>query len=148
MGFWISAIILAAIIGYGMWKAKPRPLTIAFVVSLYVELEMYVYVNHWVSYLPIGQHILFYAIPIGVFLLVSFVYSKVTEMSFEDAVSESSCQYIGVIIAVWLSFPTVFMLYDWQDAKAEYETEMEELFGEEWEDEVEEMEYERISRHP
>ena len=148
MGFWISAVILAIIIGYYMWEAKPRLFAAVFIVSLYVEFEIYAYVYNWLSYLPIKQHILFYAIPVVVFLLASFVYSKITETSFEDAVSESSCQYIGVIIAVWLSFPTVFMLYDWQDAKAEYETEMENLFGEEWEDEVEEMEYERISRHP
>ena len=60
--------------------------------------------------------------------------------------SQSTCWYICVIIAVWLSFPTVFMFYDWHDAKVEYESEMEELFGEEWEDEVEEMEQERFYR--
>jgi hypothetical protein len=51
-----------------------------------------------------------------------------------------------VIIAVWLSLPTVFLFYDWHDAKMEYESEMEELFGDEWEDEVEEMEQERFYR--
>ena len=54
--------------------------------------------------------------------------------------------YVCVIIAVWLSLPTVFLFYDWHDAKMEYESEMEELFGDEWEDEVEEMEQERFYR--
>ena len=38
------------------------------------------------------------------------------------------------------------MFYDWHDAKQEYESEMEELFGDEWEEEVEEMEQERFYR--
>ena len=60
--------------------------------------------------------------------------------------SQSKCWYVCVIIAVWLSLPTVFVFYDWHDAKMEYESEMEELFGDEWEDEVEEMEQERFYR--
>ena len=37
MGFWINAIFWAIIIGFYMWQAKPKPLTIAFIISLYVE---------------------------------------------------------------------------------------------------------------
>lgn len=122
-----------------MWEAKPRPLTIAFIISLFVGLETYAYVSDWLSYLPAGKHILFYAIPVGVFLVSSLVYCKVMKTDFEDAMSESECWYIGVIIAVWLSFPTVFLSYDWDDAKTQYETEREELFGENWEEEVEEL---------
>lgn len=129
-----------------MWQAKPKPLTIAFIISLYVGLETYFYVNHWISYLPVTQHIIFYAIPIGLFLLFSFIYCIITKNNWEQARSKTTYWYIGVIVAVWLSFPTVFMLYDWQDAKIEYETEMEELFGEDWEDEVEELEQERFRR--
>ena len=129
-----------------MWKSKPKPLTAAFIVSLYVGLETYFYVSHWVPYLPTGLHILFYAIPVSVFLVSSFVYCKKTKIDWDEAMSQSTCWYICVIIAVWLSLPTVFMFYDWQDAKVEYESEMEELFGEEWEDEVEEMEQERFYR--
>ena len=146
MSFWINAAILAIIIGVGMWKSKPKPLTAAFIVSLYVGLETYFYVNHWISYLPTGLHILFYAIPVCVFLLSSLVYCKNTKIDWDEAMSQSTSWYICVIIAVWLSFPTVFMFYDWHDAKVEYESEMEELFGEEWEDEVEEMEQERFYR--
>lgn len=148
MAFWINAIIWAAIIGYGIGKTKPKPLTITFIVSLYVELEMYVYVRNWLSYLPIDLHIIFYAIPVGLFILFSIIYCITTKTDLETAMSDSSYWYIGVIIAVWLSFPTVFMLYDWQDTKAQYETEMKELFGEDWEFEVEELEQERLSRHP
>lgn len=147
MGFWINAIFWAIIIGFYMWQAKPKPLTIAFIISLYVGLETYFYVNHWISYLPVAQHIIFFVIPIGLFLLSFIVYCKKTKINWEQAMSKSTCWYIGIIIAVWLSFPTVFIFYDWQDARIEYETEMEELFGEDWEDEVRELEQERFS-HP
>lgn len=59
MSFWINAAIWAIIIGVGMWRSKPKPLTAAFIVSVYVGLETYFYVSHWLSYLPTGLHILF-----------------------------------------------------------------------------------------
>lgn len=148
MGFWINAIIWAIIIGVGIRQAKPKPLTLAFIISLYVGLESYAYVSDWLSYLPTGKHLLFYAIPICLFLLSSFVFCKKTHSSWEDAMSNSSCWYIGVIIAVWLSLPTMFVLYEWEEAKIEYETEMEEIFGEDWEDEVDYLKQERFSHHP
>ena len=129
MSFWINAIIWAIIIGVGMWKSKPKPLTAAFIVSLYVGLETYFYVSHWVSYLPTGLHILFYAIPLSIFFISSFVYCRKTKTDWEEAMSQSKCWYVCVIIAVWLSVPTVFLFYDWHDAKMEYESEMEELDG-------------------
>lgn len=128
-----------AIIGVGMWKSKPQPLTIAFIVSLYVGLETYFYVSDWLSYLPTRLHILFYVIPIVVFLLSSVVYCKKEKLKWEEAMYSSKCWYICVIIAVWLTFPTIFMFYNWHEARMEYESEMEEIFGEDWEDEVEEM---------
>ena len=60
--------------------------------------------------------------------------------------SSPKCWYICVIIAVWLTFPTIFMFYNWHEARMEYESEMEELFGEDWEDEVEEMKAEESIR--
>lgn len=146
MSFWINAILWAAIIGIGMWKSKPSPLTAAFIVSLYVGLETYFYVGDWLSYLPTSSHVLFFAIPTVVFLISSIVYCKREKITWEEALSESRCWYICVTIAVWLSFPTVFLFYDWDDARTEYETEMTEFFGEDWEDEVEEMEQERNYR--
>ena len=146
MSFWINAAIWAIIIGVGMWKEKPRPLTATFIVSLYIGLETYFYVSDWLSYLPTGLHLLFYAIPVGVFLISSFFYCKRTQTDWENAISEPACWYICVTIAIWLSLPTVFMFYNWNDAKVEYETEMEGLFGEDWEDEVSEMREERLFR--
>ena len=129
-----------------MWKSKPKPLTIAFIVSLYVGLETYFYVSDWLSYLPTRLHILFYVIPIVVFLLSSVVYCKKEKLKWEEAMSSPKCWYICVIIAVWLTFPTIFMFYNWHEARMEYESEMEELFGEDWEDEVEEMKAEESIR--
>lgn len=146
MSFWFNAAIWAIIIGVGMWKLRPQPLTAFFIISLYVELETYAYVNDWLSYLPLGLHLLFYAIPVFGFLLSSYVYCKKTKIGWGDAMSKSTYWYICVIVAVWLSFPTVFMFYDWHEAKMEYETEMEEIFGEEWEDEVKEMKKEMLLR--
>ena len=146
MGFWINAAIWAIIIGVGILKSKPQPLTIAFIISVYVGLETYFYVSDWLSYLPAWLHIMFYAIPVAVFLLSSLVYCKIVKIDWDVAMSTSKCWYICVAIAVWLSFPTIFIFYDWHDARIEYETEMEEMFGEDWEDEVEEMRQERFIR--
>lgn len=146
MSFWINATLWAIVIGVGMWNAKPKPLTASFIVSLFFGLATYSYVSHWLSYLPVGLHILFYAIPVCVFLVSSLVYCKIKKTRWEEAMSQTTCWYIGVIIAVCLSFPTVFMFYDWQDAKVKYETEMEELFGQDWEEEVEELEQEMLYR--
>lgn len=129
-----------------MWKSKPQPLTIAFIVSLYIGLETYLYVSDWLAYLPTGLHIAFYVIPIIVFLFSSFVYCKKENKNWEEAMSSSRCWYICVIIAVWLTIPSIFILYDWHEARVEYESEMEELFGEDWEDEVEEMKAEESFR--
>jgi len=57
MSFWINAALWAIIIGVGMWKSKPKPLTAVFIVSVYVGLETYFYVSHWLSYLPTGLHL-------------------------------------------------------------------------------------------
>ena len=146
MGFWINAFLWAIIIGVGMWKSKPKPLTIAFIVSLYVGLETFFYVSDWLSYLSTWSHFLFYVIPIVVFLLSSIVYCKKQKINWEEAMSSSRCWYICVIFSVWLTFPTIFMLYDWHEARVKYESEMEELFGEDWEDEVEEMKAEESIR--
>lgn len=146
MRFWINAALWAIIIGVGIWKSKPQLLTIAFIISVYLGLETYFYVSEWLSYLPLGLHVLFYAIPVISFLMSSLVYCKKVKIDWEEAMSNSRCWYICIIIAVWMSFPTIFMFYDWHNAKMEYEAEMEELFGEEWEDEVEEMEQERFYR--
>lgn len=146
MGFWINAIIWAIIIGVGMWKAKPQPLTIAFIISLYIGLETYFYVSDWLPYLPTVLRLLFYAIPIVIFLLSFIVYCKMENIDLDEAISSSQSWYICVVIAVWLTFPTVFIFYDWQDAKVEYETEMEELLGEDWEDEIEDMKQELYMR--
>lgn len=146
MGFWINAAIWAIIIGVGIWKSKPQPLTIAFIISVYVGLETYFYVSDWLSYLPTGLHVLFYAIPVVVFLLSSIVYCKKEKIDWEEAMSSSKCWYICVTIAVWLTIPTIFMFYDWHNARMEYESEMEELFGEDWENEVEEMKAEESYR--
>ena len=75
-------------------------------------------------------------------LLCSYIDKK----DFDNFVSMSRYWYICTIITVCLTLPTVFLIYDWNSAKTEYETEMEEVFGEDWEDEIEEMEAERMYR--
>lgn len=146
MSFWINAAIWAVIVGVGIWKSKPKPLTIAFVVSLYIGLETYLYVSDWLSYLPTKLHVLFYVIPLAVFLLSSIVYCKKEKIAWEEALSTSRCWYICLIIAVCLTFPTIFVLYDWHEARMEYESKMEKLFGEDWENEVDELKAEESIR--
>lgn len=72
------------------------------------------------------------------------IYSRLKHLDWEEA----ECMYFGVILAVWLSFPTVFLIYDWDSAKVKYETEMEENMGEDWEEELEEYESEGPRMRP
>ncbi len=146
MIFWINAIFWAIIIIIGMYHSKPQRLTVGFIISVFVALETYIFFNHYISYLPIGKHILFYAIPLGIFLVSFFISFLVNKKDFDIFVSMSRYWYICTIITVCLTLPTVFLIYDWNSAKTEYETEMEEVFGEDWEDEIEEMEAERMYR--
>jgi len=59
MSFWINATIWAIIIGIGMRESKPKPLTSAFIVSLYVGLETYFYVSNWLSYMRNNSSVAF-----------------------------------------------------------------------------------------
>ncbi|MBR1518667.1 MAG: hypothetical protein IJ624_04115 [Prevotella sp.] len=141
MSFWINAAIWAVIIGVGMWKLKPQPLTAIFIVSLYIGLGANSYVGEWLPFLPTKEHILYYAIPASIFIIVSFFYCNKTSIKWSDATSYPRYWYFCVTITIWMSLPTL-AFYDWHNAKIKYETEMEELFGVDWEDEVEEMKQE------
>lgn len=142
----LNAIFWAIIIGIGIWQSKPKPLTIAFIISLYVGLGVYTYVRGWISYLPTSQIFMFYGIPIGLFFLTALIFHLFTKTDEDTPSAEYKCWYVGAIVSVLLTLPTVFLFYDWQEARLDYEEEMEELFGDEWEDELEEMEDEAIFR--
>lgn len=156
--FWINAIIWAIIIGIGIWQSKPKPLTIAFIISLYVGLGVYIYVRPWVFHLPMYQIIMFFGIPISLFFFATLLYCLITKTNWETASTSFRCWFVGAIVSIWITFPTVFMLYDWQTAKHAYnedmkdvlmedwDDEMDEESVEEWEEEIEDMEEEAIFR--
>ena len=144
MGFWINAIIWAGIIGYCLWHEKAKLLTALCVISGFVGVETYLYVRPLIWHLGTFKSILFFAIPLCLFVISSLIYSRLKHLDWEEA----ECMYFGVILAVWLSFPTVFLCYDWNEAKAKYETEMEEEIGEDWEEELEEYESEGPRMRP
>ncbi len=144
MGFWINAIIWAGIIGYCLWHEKAKLLTALCVISGFVGIETYLYVREWIWHLSTVETMMFFAIPLCLFVISSLIYSRLKHLDWEEA----ECMYFGVILAVWLSFPTVFLIYDWNEAKAKYETEMEEEIGEDWEEELEEYESEGPRMRP
>lgn len=89
MTFWINAAIWAIIIGIGMWKSKLKPLTAAFIVSLYVRLEAYFYVSKPLALIFANRFTYFiYAIPVCIFLASSFIYCKKVKIKWEDVVEE------------------------------------------------------------
>lgn len=89
MTFWINAAIWAIIIGIGMWKSKLKPLTAAFIVSLYVGLEAYFYVSKPLALIFANRFTYFiYAIPVCIFLASSFIYCKKVKIKWEDVVEE------------------------------------------------------------
>lgn len=113
MFFLIDGVIWTIIIVIVMWGwTKQKPLTAVLIVSLYVGFETYLYFLHRLPFLPI-RFLLFNVASVCVFLLSSFVYSRITHMEWEDAVFQSTCWEICVIITVWLLLPTVFVFYDW-----------------------------------
>ena len=116
------------------------PLVTVSAISAFIAVFSYLSVWSYVGYLPTMQHILFYVIPFALFgipMLIS--YRKKGEWHWPTAQK-------SFIIAFWISFGISLLAYDWGNAKVDYENEMEELFGEVWEDEVEEMEQERLYR--
>lgn len=116
------------------------PLVTVFSVSAFIAVFAYMYVRNYLNYLPTSEHILFYAIPLALFGIPMIIsYRKRNEWYWPTA-------HKSFLIAFWFSFGMSIFLYDWHDAKVKYESEMEEIFGEEWEDEVEEMEQERFYR--
>lgn len=116
------------------------PLVTTSSISAFIAVFAYIFVRNYLNYLPTSEHILFYAIPLALFGVPMIIsYRKRNEWHWPTA-------HKWFLIAFWISFGLSFVLYDWHNAKMEYESEMEELYGEEWEDEVEEMEQERIYR--
>ncbi len=112
------------------------PLTTAFALSAFFSVWAYIYVRHYVWYLPLFELFLFYAIPLALFGLSMIIYCKIRrDLNW-------SITHMCFIFAFWISFGLSFVLYDWTNAKAKYEAEMEDLFGEDWEEEIEELESE------
>ena len=116
------------------------PLVTTFSVSVFIAVFAYMSVRSYLNYLPTSEHILFYAIPLALFGIPMIISCRKRNEWYWPTAQKS------FLIAFWLSFGISIFLYDWHDAKLEYESEMEELFGEEWEDDVEEMEQERFYR--
>lgn len=110
MSFWIYAIIWAVFIAIIMWGTKPKLHTVVFIVTIFIGLETYLYFRHKFLYLPIGFQLLFYAVPVCVFLISSFAYCKITNTEWEEARSQDRYWEISVIITIWLLLPTVFIL--------------------------------------
>ena len=116
------------------------PLLTTFAISVFIAVWAYIYVRNYIGYLPISEHIMFYALPLALFGIPMIIsYRKREEWHWPTA---QKC----FLVAFWLSFGITIFFYNWQDSKEEYESEMEELFGEDWEDEVKEMEQERFYR--
>lgn len=112
------------------------PLITAFSISTFIAVFSYIYVRNYISYLSTYEHILFYVIPIFLFgIPMAILHRQRDEWHWPTA---HKC----FLFAFWISFGLSFFLYNWHDAKMKYETEMAETFGEEWEDEIEELEAE------
>ena len=92
--------------------------------------------DKYIGYLEETEQILFYAIPLGIFSVSLFTINKIkkTELCWSQA-------FLAFIISFCLSYPTSFF-FDWEYAKDEYESAMEDEYGEDWEEVIEEMEEE------
>lgn len=107
-----------------------------FALTAFIAVESYFYVDKYISYLETKEHVLFYAIPLGIFAVSLFIINKIkkTELCWSQA-------FLAFIISFCLSYPISFF-YDWDYAKDEYESAMEEEYGEDWEEVIEDMESE------
>lgn len=100
----------------------------------FVAIESYFYVSDWLNYMGTWNHVLFWLIPVLIFILTSFLYHLVKKKEVLD----NNTLLFAFVITAWISIAYNALAYNWKDAKAEYEQEMEETFGEDWEQEVEE----------
>ena len=129
---WLPIRSMCTLVGYFCYET----LYAVFALTAFIAVESYFYVDKYIGYLEETEHILFYAIPLGIFAIALFIINKIkkTELCWSQA-------FLAFIISFCLSYPTSFF-YDWEYAKDEYESAMEEEYGEEWEEVIEEMESE------
>jgi hypothetical protein len=113
-----------------------HPLLTTFTITVYIAVLAYIYVRKYVSYLPTIEHVLFYVIPFVLFG-IPMVISYYKNHKWNWALAR-----IFFLIAFWVSFGVSFF-YEWNDAKIEYESEMADFFGEDWEEEVERLDSEK-----
>lgn len=129
---WIPIRSMCNLVGYFCYET----LNAVFALTAFIAVESYVYVDKYIGYLETKERILFYAIPVGIFALSLFIINKIkkTELCWSQA-------FLAFIISFCLSYPISFC-YDWDYAKDEYESAMEEEYGEDWEEVIEDMESE------
>lgn len=111
-------------------------LNVAFALTAFIAVESYFYVDKYIGYLDDTKHILFYAIPLVIFVVSLFIINKIkkAELCWSQA-------FLAFIISFCISYSLSFF-YGWEYAKDEYESAMYEEYGEDWKEAIEDMENE------
>ena len=120
------------LVGYFCYET----LNAIFALTAFIAMQSYIYVDKYIGYLDTTEHTLFYVIPFGIFGISLFIIKNIKKQELCG-----SQAILAFIISFCLSYPVSFF-YDWDYAKDEYVSAMEEKFGEDWEEVLEDMENE------
>lgn len=114
-----------------------------FTVCCFITVLWHAHYSHLLDYMDSSDKLFYYAIPLSIFGLVALIAVFIFKKEMGWAVSR-----YAFIIAFVISFPVAVCCYDWSAAYETYSDEMEEEFGEDWEDELEDARIESLSRRP
>lgn len=103
-----------------------------FVICLVSTIVLHKYYSKYVYYMENFDIALFYIVPICIFFLITFIGTHFLKKEFGWPLI-----MVSFIITFCISLPIEIFNNDWASAKEEYNQEMREEFGEDWQDEAE-----------
>lgn len=104
-----------------------------FVIFLVTSLVSYALYRDYIKYMDTLHIVLFYLIPICVFLVAMTLEGLLLKMDWDWPLVK-----IAFITTFCISYPIAIINNDWDTAIKKYNAEMREYFGDDWEDETNE----------
>lgn len=107
----------------------------------FITVFGHLHYSYLLDYMDSPHKLVYYALPLSVFSIALLIGVKFFKQEIGWPLAR-----IAFIIAFIISFPIAIVYNDWSNAYQEYAESMEEEFGEDWEDELEDAQYEHTYR--
>lgn len=113
----------------------------AFTICCFTTIFAHAHYSPLLRYLDTSEQILYYITPLSIFLIVTLFCVTILKLEFGWRVSK-----YAFITAFLVSFPIAIFSYDWSTAYDDYSYDMEEEYGDDWEEELQDAENENMYR--